>query len=226
MTTSKNYDMRRAVFYNKDQYDGEQLSMEQITELVYFWQVEHDLVADAKAGPATLGSISKAYLGVELSSPSALGLEMLDVAIEELGKGEVGSNNVGPHVAKYKQVIGIHNPEDAGAWCAALMSYCLVTASDRMQYTPKTAVSGGAKALYNNACQAGLRLDYPIPGALVCWDRGTPGSWQGHIGIVEKYEGGILHTIEGNKGAVPAKVRRCTYDLSTEGRLMGFARVV
>ena len=58
----------------------------------------------------------------------------------------------------------------------------------------------------------------------MCWDRGDPGSWQGHIGFVERVEDGVLYTVEGNVGSYPSKVKRFMHDLSSQSRLEGYGR--
>ena len=64
--------------------------------------------------------------------------------------------------------------------------------------------------------------DPPQPGDVICWWRGSPGGWQGHVGLVHSYADGIVRTVEGNK---TPKVGTFTYTLASIDRLLGFARV-
>lgn len=45
------------------------------------------------------------------------------------------------------------------------------------------------------------------------WRRGLT---KGHIGVVESVDDGLVHTIEGNVGGYPAKVRRLVHDVRKE----------
>lgn len=204
--------------YNQKQLEDGNLRLEHITELVKFWQESHELEPDGYCGPKTQGSF-------EDIAPSRLGVTVLAVAIEEIGNGETDGNNSGPHVARYKGIIDDGDPDDDGAWCASFISYCSAVAADRLGVDLPFKKTGGAKRLYKNVGKAGIYSKSPKKGDIVCWDRGDPGSWQGHVGIVEKVENGILYTVEGNVGRFPSTVQRFSHDLSREPRLLGFARM-
>lgn len=49
--------MTSAPDYNASQISAGELTISHITELVRFWQLQHDLEADGKAGPMTLASL-------------------------------------------------------------------------------------------------------------------------------------------------------------------------
>tara|TARA_R110002153_G_scaffold1580_24_gene8223 strand:+ start:5103 stop:5747 length:645 start_codon:yes stop_codon:yes gene_type:complete len=208
--------------YNKQQLDNGDLTPAHITTLTTFWQEGHSgLSVDGKCGPATRESIE------EQSGPavSAVGTESLSVAIENIGNGEEGGNNSGPFVEMLKGKTWDGNDDDDGAWCADFVGWCVQVASDRLGVPMPIVRSGGAKKLFSNIKEAGCEVTNPLPGDVVCWDRGNPGSWQGHIGFVEKYEGGILYTVEGNVGKYPAKVKRFMHDVLKDERLVGYARI-
>ena len=91
------------------------------------------------------------------------------------------------------------------------------------------ARTGGAKALFKRIRKTGTDLGKDLslvrPGDVVAWHRGKEGSWQGHIEIVEFVDdSGLLHTIGGNVGRFPAKVKRLVHD-PTHERLVGYARL-
>lgn len=203
--------------YNQEQMDDGNFRPEHITQLIKLWQEAHQLEPDGYCGPLTQATF-------EPHTPSRLGAATLAVAIEELGNGEEGGNNSGPHVARYKGIVDDGDPDDDGAWCASFLSYCTSVAADRLGVDMPIKKTGGAKRLHKTVGEAGSFVSAAKPGDIVCWDRGKKGSWQGHVGIVEKVENGVLHTVEGNVGRFPSTVQRFKHDLSMQTRLIGFAR--
>lgn len=153
-----------------------------------------------------------------------LGERALVVARANLGYGEQGANNRG----RFVEAIG---GAQGAPWCAAFAGYCYRRAywlegSEpgswlfRRPSVPET----GARALVKAMGRAGRLFKDPSearPGDLVCWARGL--GWSGHVGVVELVDAdGLVHTIEGNVGAYPSKVRRLVHDVSKE-RLLYFA---
>lgn len=212
------------------------LFSEMVVFLVGFFQEETGLTVDGKLGPNTRAEILNSTAITAVAHVSEL--ELRDFALAEakkdLGRGETGGNNSGPFVE------GLHNKtfdgddDDDGAWCAAFISTCLERACGTMNAMPSGLPdvempfkrSGGARRLFKGACAYGRKIaeeEEPVPGDLICWWRGSRDGWMGHIGIVERFEGGIIHTIEGNVGAFPSKVRRFRHERH-EHRLLGIAR--
>lgn len=149
---------------------------------------------------------------------STVGNEIVLVAAANVGYGELSKNNEGPFIAA---IGGIQGRE----WCATFAGYCIERAYTRMGLKAPMVRSASAKRLTKNVAALGVSFKDPHrakPGDLVCWHRGLLG-WQGHVGIVERVEeDGLIHTIEGNVGKFPAKVKRLVHDVSKE-RLYGFA---
>ena len=87
----------------------------------------------------------------------------------------------------------------------------------------------GARDIRNQLRRKGWTYELggpdPMPGDLVFWWRGRPKGWQGHIGFVWKTENGILYTVEGNKGAFPARYNTFQYVLSQMPKVLGFAQI-
>ena len=214
----------KVVEYNEEQINSGSFSDEHIIQLVAFWQEQHGLSIDGCCGPNTQKSLDAA-IGPHYVTPPQLAGAMLQVAIENLGKGEEGGNNSGPFVEMLHGKEYDGDTDDDGAWCARFVSYCLAQACDRLDAVMPCKPSGGAKRLYKSIGKAGSFVEHPMPGDVVCWDRGKKGSWQGHIGIVERCEDGVLYTVEGNVGRYPSKVRRFKHDLKSQTRLEGFARL-
>ena len=211
--------------YNKKQYANGDFTDLMIVQLVAHWQSHHGLDIDGYCGPKTQQSLLDARQKPDINPESSeAGLVGLQVAIKQIGKGEEGGNNSGPFVEMLKHKVYDGNTDDDGAWCAAFVSWCFEQAYDQLDLQMPFAYSQGAKRLYRNIGNAGWFPEDPAPGDVVCWDRGKPGSWQGHIGFVEKVQDGVLHTIEGNVGRYPSKVKRFLHDMKSDARLVGYAR--
>ncbi len=210
--------------YNQGQMDNGHLTLQHIRIMTRFWQEHHPgLAVDGQCGPMTQASMVAAVTG------SSLGAKALEVAIAWLGEGEEGGNNSGPFVEALHRKEYDGDPDDDGAWCAAFVSSCFEKACEQLELEMPFRRSGGAKVLMRRVGNAGAFVSAPDiqPGDVVAWDRGAVGSWQGHVGIVERYDAaaGLLHTIEGNVGRYPSKVRRFVHDMSKQTRLEGISRI-
>jgi hypothetical protein len=217
--------------YNANQMDLGRFTDAQIVHLVKAWQKKNNLEIDGYCGPQTQTALLQEMFGEDVT-PSKLGLKALEVAILEIGNGELGGNNSGNHVARYHGVIKDRGSDDIGAWCASFVGYCCSVAADSIGVDLPFQKSGGAKTTYKRAGEAGqfVGVNQALPGDFVCWDRGKllsngMPSWLGHIGFVEKLENGILHTVEGNVGRFPSTVRRFMHDIDKEPKLIGCARL-
>jgi len=214
--------------YNKSQVAAGNVNEWMLQKLARAWQSTHGLVADGLIGPDTIQALlndrEDEIEGVDCHPILRAALE---VAAEDVGKGEVGGNNSGPYVENLLGLKWDGNNDDDGAWCAAFVSNCLNLGAEKVGEGLPIALSFGAKALYNNMQ---IKSQTPEVGDVVCWDRGALNddgtkSWQGHVGLVERVEGNLFFTIEGNVGTFPSKVRRFQYDLENETRLEGFGRL-
>jgi len=224
-----------ATDYNAAQIETGTMSRDQMLYLLelgtYRFQSAYGLEVDGMAGPNTLAQVTARMH--EATEPddapiTDMASAALVIAIDAIGKGEDGGNNSGPFVEMLHGKVWDGDDDDDGSWCASFVSWCSEQASDVLGGKMPFKRSGGAKALYKRIGKAGRFLDdgeLPQPGDVVCWDRGKPGSWQGHIGWVEGCTEGILRTIEGNVGRYPARVRRLQHDLDASPRLIGFARL-
>lgn len=119
---------------------------------------------------------------------SPLSQSALNIAIAQLGKEEVPrGSNWGEPVKTYLKSVGITFP---ASWCMAFVYWCYKQA-DANAPLVKT---GGVLAHWNKA-KPEYRQKEPQPGDIFIVDYGKG---LGHTGIVERIEGDILHTIEGN----------------------------
>lgn len=135
-----------------------------------------------------------------MNNSSRLGLAALAVAIANIGHGELGGNNHGPDLVRYRGGI-----DDADPWCADFLSYCLEQGAAKLDRPCPVKRSRGAKRLVRHVLGAGgILVMTPAPGDLVLMSR--PGGH--HVGIVWTLRApGEFISIEGNVGRYPSRVR-------------------
>src|SRR5918998_2271085 len=164
----------------------------------------------AMNGGATAASLSPAG---GLTGPIGRG----PAAIVAAARGEVGVSEQPPgsnnsrRITKYREALSGPTPPP-GPWCAYFVSWAAKQAG--MSLGPGF---GSVDALYAWAKKNGKAVSAgnytPRPGDLIVWDE--------HIGIVEKVQGGKIHTIEGNSSN---KVSKRTYG-SNGGGAIGYVRM-
>jgi len=125
----------------------------------------------------------------------------LQVAQGQVGQCEqpVGSNS-GPMVDKYLAAVGLH---PGYAWCQAFVYWCYQQAAEKLKCANPVVRTGGAVDCWHKTAvqfkiTTAQALQAPAilkPGYqfILSFGNGT-----GHTGIIEKMEGTLLHTIEGN----------------------------
>ena len=135
--------------------------------------------------------------------------EFVAIAQSQVGVRESGNNNVKYNTWYYgREVAG-----DGYAWCDVFVSWCafqvgiLNSLVPREAYVPYTVNWYKDRGLYHTGGYT------PKKGDLAIFTS------QGHIGIVESYDG-RTHTIEGNKSNM---VKRCDYN--TYGSIIGYCEV-
>lgn len=159
-----------------------------------------------------VGSITWASLfGLEsvsqtLNTNRPLLKQVLKVALSQIGHMEnpLGSNR-GAEVDKYIRCVGLNPNDGSYAWCMCYVYWCFAQAAKQTGTENPCIKTAGVRDHWNKAKRNGIRLVLPgeavqdtnlvQPGQLFCLAyKGITG----HIGFVEKVEGGILTTIEGN----------------------------
>jgi hypothetical protein len=194
------------------------------------------LKVDGIVGPVTWWALEHTETNLAFDAPESMALDRipdggsergraaLQVALDEIaaGAGEGGKNNDGPFVNKY--LNGIVRPP--AEWCAGFVSWCFDQGPGGCPY----GYTLGARDTLHRCRVRGWGYDHraemPQPGDIVVWRRGPIDGWLGHAGLVlQTTQGGMLHTIEGNKGGFPARVRTFSYVLRAMDSLLGYARV-
>lgn len=134
---------------------------------------------------------------MSLSTTSRIAQLALEVARTQLGQEEQpkGSNS-GPMVSKYLLSVGL---KPGYPWCQAFMYWCYATAAARMGIKCPVIRTAAVHDLWNRTPvfmkHTAKDMEAIQPGAqfILLFAGGT-----GHTGIVERVDGNIICTIEGN----------------------------
>ncbi len=134
------------------------------------------------------------------NASSALLTDTIKIAQSQIGVMEdpPGSNR-GAKVEEYQASVGI----DAGTfWCAAFLYWCFQKASEKLQRRNPVLRTGHCMTHWNGTlgkkiagADAVNKPSLIKPGHIFIIHTGGT---HGHTGLVEKVEGGFIHTIEGN----------------------------
>lgn len=179
----------------------------QTTQAVKLFQATHrdqnglPLEIDGKIGSLTWASMFGAEtITVTEDASSPLLAEAVKIAQSQMGVMEdpPGSNR-GEKVEAYQASVGI----GAGTfWCAAFLYWCFEQASKNLGRKNPVLKTGHCMTHWRDtagkkipATDAVNKTSLVKPGHIFIINTG--GS-HGHTGLVEKVEGGIIHTIEGN----------------------------
>ena len=177
--------------------------------------------------------INKAYLtadqwramakGAFTKTPEAPKQNPIDVAIS-IADAEVGYHEGTNNKTKYGDLmhsIQPRNMDKNAAWCDAFIDWVIYQTCKRLGYGAETAravlcgdfddYTYNSVALYK---KAGRWTQTPKRGDQIFF------GGSGHTGIVTGVAGGIVNTIEGNKGD---KVTRCSYSKSSPS-IIGYGR--
>ncbi|THU36908.1 CHAP domain-containing protein [Niastella caeni] len=124
----------------------------------------------------------------------------LEIAISQLGVREKGSSNSGVEVDQYLKSVGL-NP--GYPWCMAFVYWCYQQAAKSTGVSNFLIRTGGVLHQWNEQQpKRKIVLDKVLknpaiiqPGAVFIMDYGKG---TGHTGLVERIQGGLVETIEGN----------------------------
>lgn len=149
--------------------------------LIERWRV---MLADRKFPPPDddVISVVEQITNTDLDWRNVLRRKALEVAIGEIGKGEIGGNNLGPHVAKYLSPSKPPLP-----WCAGFAGFCYEQAARELGVTLPFRRSLSARKLAANIAAVGRKFTDPSearPGDVMLFARGPSGSSLGHVALV------------------------------------------
>jgi cell wall-associated NlpC family hydrolase len=159
------------------------------------------LTMDGKVGAITWEALFGPEVVPMVEEPgSELRQKALAVAISQIGVMEqpAGSNK-GPEVNAYLASAGLG---PGYYWCAAFVYWCFNDAAKQLGRTNPLVKTAGCQDHWNRTkakkilrVQAVNNPGLIKPGAIFIIKTGKT---SGHTGMVEKVEGGFVHTIEGN----------------------------
>jgi hypothetical protein len=164
-------------------------------------QFGNPLEVDGNVGSLTWAALfGTETIVVTDTAPNALLTQVLKVAVTQLGVMEdpPGSNK-GPEVDQYLASVGL---SPGNFWCAAFVYWCFDKAAAKLGRTNPLLKTGHVMTHWNKTTGKKIlavdAADMPSlvkPGNIFLLNTG--GS-SGHTGLVEKVDGGFIHTIEGN----------------------------
>lgn len=132
-----------------------------------------------------------------------ISLNWLQEAARYIGVKEIPGPQDNPLIVKWGKEAGIewwNNDDDA--WCAVFVNGIMVA----------TGHKSTKSALAKSFLKWGYKLDKPVPGAVVIFDR-PPEPWMGHVGIVETVNSNSTVTII--NGNVSNMVKRSTFTIAS-----------
>ncbi len=146
-----------------------------------------------------MASVNSNIPNTETLSAAALLAAESQVGQSEQPKG----SNSGPMVNEYLHAVGL---APGYAWCQAFVYWCYETAAKKLNLVNPAVKPGSVHDCWNNHSTNTLATKLLKADVAQRPDLVKPGDQfillfsgnAGHTGIVEKVEGAILHTIEGN----------------------------
>lgn len=164
-------------------------------------QFGNPLEIDGQVGSLTWASLfGTDTIVVTDVAPNALLTEAVKVAITQLGvMEEPPGSNKGPMVDQYLASVGL---PPGLFWCAAFVYWCFDKAATKTGKKNTLVKTGHVMTHWNKTTgkkittlEAVNKPSLIKPGHIFMMNTG--GS-SGHTGIIEKVDGGFIHTIEGN----------------------------
>lgn len=154
----------------------------------------------------------------------------IHVAQHNIGFGEDTENNEG----RFLDLIG---SKPGWEWCGVFASYPYRRAAQLLDLEPPAwcyrrpgVIEPGARALVRAMGKVGRLYTDPTEcqaGDLVLWTRwtlvGLKPTRKAHAAFIEAPDDGLVGTIEGNVGRVPAKTKRLLHDVTKEPHFETFA---
>ena len=193
----------------------------------YYWLHQYGQTSVAGCGKVDVNRITNRIptvrIGKAVVKEEKKQMNPIDIAIE-IASAEVGYHEGTNNKTKYGDLmhsIQPRNMDKNAAWCDAFVDWVIYQTCKRFGYGAETArqvlcgdfddYTYASVALYK---KAGRWSQTPHRGDQIFF------GGSGHTGIVTGVAGGIVNTIEGNKGD---KVTRCSYSKSSPS-IIGYGR--
>lgn len=110
----------------------------------------------------------------------------LPIALQEFGTHEIAGIKNNPRIVEYHDKTSLSANDDETAWCASFLTWSLEQAGY------KSTKSAWARSYLSY----GIKLDQPIPGCIVIYDRGNG---MGHVHFYLYSKGDNHYGIGGNQ---------------------------
>lgn len=120
--------------------------------------------------------------------------KILKIAIAELGQKEISGPQDNPTIVNYAKEAGFSwVDDDETPWCSIFVNWV----------AKKAGLQTSGKANARSWLLEGIQVDTaPEPGDVVVFWRGSPDSWQGHVGFFFGFsiDGDRVYCLGGNQG--------------------------
>ena len=137
---------------------------------------------------------------------------LLNVAINEIGVKEIAGTRHSKRILDYAKESGFSwINDDETPWCSIFMNWV----------TKKAGLARSKSASARSWLNVGETVNYPEPGDVVIYYRGSINSWQGHVGIFMGYsvDGTRIYTLGGNQ------MDSVSISAYSANQLLGFRRL-
>jgi len=153
------------------------------------------------------GWASLKYLRPASDEAPASTFPWFDIAVEELGTGEVAGAGDNPRVVEYLRSTNLGRDmasNDETPWCSAFVNFCV----------EKAGFAGTDSASARSWLNWGRATDTPATGCVAVFKRGDPPS--GHAAFYVSESGGKIKVLGGNQGD------KVCYAEYAKDRLLGY----
>ncbi|MDB5246708.1 MAG: peptidoglycan-binding protein [Segetibacter sp.] len=182
-------------------YGPKTLAAVKLFQSLHTDQLGNPLKIDGEVGSLTWAALFGIETVVKQVIPeTGISKEALKIAKDTVGVMEkpAGSNS-GPEVNEFLSSV---NCPPGSFWCASFTYWCFKKASEKLGVPNPACKTAGCLFHWKNTSGTKIPTAEAInnpslikPGNIFIMDHGKG---MGHTGLVEKVEGGIIHTIEGN----------------------------
>ena len=188
-------------------YAAETFEAVEIFQMRSVDKFEVPLTVDGRVGPMTWAALFGSETAPEVrKAASELQEKTLEAARAEIGVREdpPGSNR-GPRVDEFLRSVGLDPGQDSFPWCAAFVYWCFDQAARTLKRQNPVVRTAGVLDHWNKAGARGIpristaeveaNPSLVLPGMVFIF---ANSAGNGHTGLVERVDGVLLTTIEGN----------------------------
>src|SRR5574343_848789 len=118
-------------------------------------------------------------------------LKVYEIAEKEIGQKEIKGEKDNLRIVEYLKTVSSSEILDEVAWCSAFVAWTLLQAGIKGKY------KANARSFLNIG--ESVDLEKAEKGNIVVLWRGSPSSWQGHVGFFVKAENGKDWLLGGNQ---------------------------